>query len=141
MVEFAKAFPRARKGPAWRQKKRRAANCFLICFAPATQMRHTLAKPMIKRIKIRDFKSIQALDLELDPVTVLVGRSGTGKSNVVQAIRFLRNLLLDCQQAVVYEAGWERIVPEGEKTPQPSLEVIFSVPGKNGNTVTRWSLD
>jgi predicted ATPase len=38
---------------------------------------------MIKRIKIRDFKSIREVDLELDPVTVLVGRSGTGKSNIV----------------------------------------------------------
>ena len=34
---------------------------------------------MIRRIKIRDFKSIREVDLELDPVTVLVGRSGTGK--------------------------------------------------------------
>jgi predicted ATPase len=62
---------------------------------------------MIKRIKIRDFKSIREIDLELDPVTVLVGRSGTGKSNVVQAIRFLRNLLLEPQQAVAFEFGWE----------------------------------
>jgi predicted ATPase len=85
---------------------------------------------MIKRIKIRDFKSIRELELELDPVTVLVGRSGTGKSNVVRAIRFLRNLLLNYQQAVNYEGGWGRIVPEGEETPQPSLEVIFSVPGE-----------
>jgi predicted ATPase len=35
---------------------------------------------MIKRIRIRDFKSIGELDLELDPVTVLVGRTGTGKA-------------------------------------------------------------
>jgi len=85
---------------------------------------------MIKRIKIRDFKSIRELDLELDPVTVLVGRSGTGKSNVVQAIRFLRNLLLNDQQAVNYEGGWGRIVPEGDTTPGTSLEVVFSVPGE-----------
>jgi len=85
---------------------------------------------MIKRIKIRDFKSIHELDLELDPVTVLVGRSGTGKSNVVQAIRFLRNLLLNYQQAVNYEGGWGRIIPEGEKAPQSSIEVAFAVPGE-----------
>jgi hypothetical protein len=85
---------------------------------------------MIKRIKIRDFKSIRELDLELKPVTVLVGRSGTGKSNVVQAIRFLRNLLLNYEQAVNYEGGWVRIVPEGEKTPQTSMAVTFAVPGE-----------
>ncbi len=85
---------------------------------------------MIKRIKICDFKSIRELDLTLDPVTILVGRSGTGKSNLVQALRFLRNLLLDQAQAVSYEWGWERIVPVGEKKPKTSIEVTFSLPGE-----------
>lgn len=86
---------------------------------------------MIKRIKIRDFKSIRELDLTLDPVTVLVGRSGTGKSNTVQALRFLRNFLLGGQEnAVNYEWGWERIVPVGEKRPKISIEATFSLPGE-----------
>jgi predicted ATPase len=85
---------------------------------------------MIKRIRIRDFKSIRELDLELDPVTVLVGRSGTGKSNLVQAIRFLRNYLLNPQEAVSYEFGWARIIPVGENEPKTLIEVTFSVPGE-----------
>jgi predicted ATPase len=86
---------------------------------------------MIKRLKIRDFKSIRELDLSLDPVTVLVGRIGTGKSNTVQALRFLRNLLLGgIENAANYEWGWERIVPAGEKRPKISIEVIFSLPGE-----------
>jgi predicted ATPase len=84
---------------------------------------------MIKRIKIRDFKSIKEVELELDPVTVLVGRSGTGKSNLVQAIRFLRNYLLNPQEAISYEFGWQRILPVGEKDPKTSIEASFSVPG------------
>src|SRR2546429_6932110 len=86
---------------------------------------------MIKRIKIRDFKSIRELDLDLDPVTVLIGRSGTGKSNIVQAIRFLRNLLLNYNEAISYEFGWERIVPVGGQKPATSIEVFFSVPGED----------
>src|ERR1035437_9130519 len=85
---------------------------------------------MIKRIRIRDFKSIRELDLELDPVTVLVGRSGTGKSNLVQAIRFLRNYLLNPQEAVNYEFGWARIIPVGESEPKTLIEVTFSVPSE-----------
>ncbi len=85
---------------------------------------------MIRRIKIRDFKSIREVDLELDPVTVLVGRSGTGKSNLVQAIRFLRNYLLNPEAAVNYEFGWDRIVPVGEKSAKTSIEVEFTVPGE-----------
>jgi len=70
---------------------------------------------MIKRIKIRDFKSIREADLELGPVTVLVGRSGTGKSNLVQAIRFLRNLLLDQNEAISYEFGWRNEAKDSDR--------------------------
>jgi predicted ATPase len=85
---------------------------------------------MIKRLKIRDFKSIRDIDLELDQVTVLVGRSGSGKSNIVQAIRFLRNLLLYFDEALAYEFGWERIVPVGELRPKTCVEVTFNVRGE-----------
>jgi len=50
---------------------------------------------MIHRIKIKGYKSLD-VDFELSPeVTVLVGRSGSGKSNFVEALRFLRNALRD----------------------------------------------
>jgi predicted ATPase len=91
---------------------------------------------MIKRIKIRDFKSIRELDMDLDPVTVIVGRSGTGKSNTVQALRFLRNCVLGGQDnAVNYELGWGQIVPEGEKRPKTSIEVTFRLPGESKDYV------
>ena len=85
---------------------------------------------MIKRIKISDFKSIRELDLSLDPVTVLVGRSGTGKSNIVQALRFLRNYLLGGDNAINYELGWERIIPVGVNKPKTLIQVTFSLPGE-----------
>jgi predicted ATPase len=102
----------------------------IFLFAPIEEINHSAGILMIRRIKICDFKSIREVELELDPVTVLVGRSGTGKSNLVQAIRFLRNFLLDPQQAVNYEFGWERIIPAGQKGAQPSLDVHFTVPGE-----------
>lgn len=49
---------------------------------------------MINRIRIRNFKSIRDVTVDLAPVTVLIGKSGTGKSAFVEAIRFLRNYLL-----------------------------------------------
>jgi predicted ATPase len=86
---------------------------------------------MISRILIRDFKSIGEVDLQLDPVTVLVGRSGAGKSNLVQAIRFLRNLLINYGEAINFEFGWDHITPVGEKRPRTSIEVFFSLPGND----------
>src|SRR5262245_57739227 len=48
---------------------------------------------MIKRVRIQNFRSLVDVTVDLDPLTVLIGRSGTGKSNFVQAIRFLRDCL------------------------------------------------
>jgi predicted ATPase len=48
---------------------------------------------MIKRVRIQNFRSLADVTVDLDPLTVLIGRSGTGKSNFVQAIRFLRDSL------------------------------------------------
>jgi predicted ATPase len=36
---------------------------------------------MIERIIIENFKSIRKLDLELNPINILIGANGAGKSN------------------------------------------------------------
>ncbi|WP_293331090.1 AAA family ATPase [Microcoleus sp. CAWBG58] len=41
---------------------------------------------MIKEIRIKNYKSIQKLKLELGRVTVLIGENGCGKSNILEAI-------------------------------------------------------
>jgi predicted ATPase len=48
---------------------------------------------MIKWVRIQNFRSLVDVSVDLDPLTVLIGRSGTGKSNFVQALRFLRDSL------------------------------------------------
>ena len=48
---------------------------------------------MIKQVRIQNFRSLVDVTVDLDPLTVLIGRSGTGKSNFVQALRFLRDSL------------------------------------------------
>jgi predicted ATPase len=47
---------------------------------------------MITRIAIKNFRSLD-VDFTLEPVTVIVGRSGTGKTNLIEAMRFLRKAL------------------------------------------------
>jgi len=41
----------------------------------------------IKRIRIRNFRSIKDLDLEFGPTTVLIGQNNTGKTAIVDAVR------------------------------------------------------
>lgn len=54
----------------------------------------THQKPaFLKRVRIRNYKSIKFCDVELEPLTVLVGRNGSGKSNFVDALGFLRDVV------------------------------------------------
>lgn len=43
----------------------------------------------LKRVKIRNYKSIGNCDVELGPFTLLVGRNGAGKSNFLNALRLV----------------------------------------------------
>lgn len=43
----------------------------------------------LKRVGIRNYKSIEKCDIRLLPLTILVGRNGAGKSNFLDAIRFI----------------------------------------------------
>lgn len=83
---------------------------------------------MIHRFRVQNFKSLIDVDVELSPVTVLVGNSGTGKSNFVQAIRFLRDLLTTRNLSELVPEWMEcrPAVPRGKVT---QYEIEFSIQG------------
>ena len=46
-------------------------------------------RPFVKRIVLRNYKSIRECDVALGPLTLLVGPNGSGKSNFLDALRFV----------------------------------------------------
>ncbi len=81
---------------------------------------------MIHRFRVQNFKSIVDVDVDLSPVTVLVGRSGTGKSNFVQALRFLRDVLVSNQRL---QQSWVQLRPVTAPAAATTFVVDFSVAG------------
>ena len=81
---------------------------------------------MIHRFHVQNFKSIVDVDVGLSPVTVLVGKSGTGKSNFVQALRFLRDVLISNQ---TLQQSWSQLRPVMASDAPTSFLVEFSVSG------------
>jgi hypothetical protein len=64
---------------------------------------------MLKKIRLTDFKSFVDEEVELAPLTLLVGANASGKSNFLDAIRFLQGLSFDLTLAEVLsgeERGW-----------------------------------
>jgi len=81
---------------------------------------------MFKRFRIQNFRSIGDVNVELSPVTVLVGRSGSGKTNFIEAIRFLRDVLNPGRQMV---QAYHSLLPAAITDAVMRFEVEFAVPG------------
>ncbi len=48
---------------------------------------------MLRKVYVRNYKSIAEVEVELEQFTVFVGPNGSGKSNFVDAIRFVRDAM------------------------------------------------
>ena len=83
---------------------------------------------MIHRFRVQNFKSIIDVSVDLTSVTVLVGKSGTGKSNFVEAIRTLRDLL-SSQDNSNLRQQWPQVCPVTTPGATTNFEVDFSIVG------------
>jgi len=56
---------------------------------------------VIKKIRVKNFKSFKDIELNLGKVNILIGANGSGKSNFVDIFRFLKDILKE---------GWENAI-------------------------------
>jgi predicted ATPase len=59
---------------------------------------------MLKQLKLKGYKSIQHLDLELRPVNILIGANGAGKCNLISFFKLLRWMMQTPGQLQVFVA-------------------------------------
>lgn len=64
-----------------------------------------VSRPFLPRVKIRNFKSIGACHVELRPLTLVVGRNGAGKSNFLDALRFVVDALRTSLDHAIRDQG------------------------------------
>ena len=84
---------------------------------------------MIHRFRVQNFKSLEDTSVDLGDVTVLVGRSGTGKTNFVTAIAYLRDYLYFGQPQNPELQDWQRVLPATKQKCHVSFELEFHVKG------------
>lgn len=66
--------------------------------------------PFLRRVRIKGYKSIAFCDVALQPLTILVGRNGAGKSNFLDALAFLRDVMdTNVHEAVKRRGGWSSV--------------------------------
>ena len=110
----------------WIDKVHRQVQWFILYEAGRAELSDP-EEIMIHRFHVQNFKSIVDVDVvDLSPVTVLVGKSGTGKSNFVQALRFLRDVLISNQPL---QQSWHLLRPVMASDAPTTFLVEFSVAG------------
>ena len=112
---------------------------------------------MISELKIRNFKSLESVDLKLGHFNLLVGANASGKSNFLDALRFLQGVgngfgideILDGKPASSTSLRWEGIrggssfvafrSPDNSQAVQIEFHIHFSgqeLPGTLGGELT-----
>lgn len=80
--------------------------------------------PFVRRVRVRGFRSIAECDVSLEPLTVLLGFNASGKTNFLDALRFVRDALFRTpQQAVERRGGFEALLHRTPNRTAESLEV------------------
>lgn len=59
----------------------------------------------ITRLALRQYKSIESCTLDFEPISILVGRNGVGKSNVIDSLRFVADALRNTLEYSIRERG------------------------------------
>lgn len=84
---------------------------------------------MLKTIKIKGYKSIQEMDLQLAPINVLIGANGAGKSNFISFFKLLRWMMQNPGQLQLFigqSGGANTLLFDGASiTPQIQAELQF----------------
>lgn len=87
---------------------------------------------MIKNLHLENFRSHKTFDLELDHITILVGKNGAGKTNILESLSLVSACKSfreeDKKNLINYSADFSRVVCDDfelilAKTPRLSLKV------------------
>ena len=84
---------------------------------------------MIKRLRIRNYLSLKEVDLDLGPRNLLVGRNKSGKSNLIDCLRFLTTMTMGgLKKAFMDRNGFSEVLWKGPGEPRISLGLTYEMP-------------
>jgi len=92
--------------------------------------------PFLRRVRIRGYKSIAFCDVPLQPLTILVGRNAAGKSNFLDALAFLRDVMeAGAIEAVKRREGWSSVICRTSDAQRIEIEVEASFTCRNSSNL------
>jgi len=84
---------------------------------------------MIKRLRVRNYLSLKDVDLKLGGRNVLVGPNMSGKSNLIDCLRFLTSMAISgLKQTFLNRNGFQEVVWKGSEENRIALGLTVEVP-------------
>ncbi|OGF61390.1 MAG: hypothetical protein A2Y62_05830 [Candidatus Fischerbacteria bacterium RBG_13_37_8] len=78
---------------------------------------------MIKRISIQNYKSLQNVQMEMQPLMIFVGCNNAGKSNIIDAFEFMSEIVKEGPDAVAKRGGIQQILFNGDSNNSITFEL------------------
>ena len=93
--------------------------------------------PALDTITVRGFKSIKAIEqLKLNPINVLSGANGSGKSNFIELFSMVREVVSDrLRDFIVRAGGADRILHLGSRT-TGQIDIVINLHDGNWYELT-----
>lgn len=93
-----------------------------------------VSPPLIRRVVLRNYRSIKSCSVDLSPLTVVVGRNAAGKSNFVDAIRFVRDALTNQLEFALRERGGiDEVRRRAVKSKPPNFSIELDIQLPDGD--------
>lgn len=87
---------------------------------------------MITRLAVQNYRSIESLDLELGDVTLFVGRNGSGKSNIIDVLRFVRDIMRHGLDKAVTDRHGMKSIRRWSRSHPYNITIRVEVDGRDG---------
>ncbi|MGA9347881.1 MAG: AAA family ATPase [Anaerolineae bacterium] len=88
---------------------------------------------MLTKLRVKNYKSLEDVTVPLRPLTVFVGPNNAGKSNILDCLLFLRELLELGAPSVHSRGGFQYLVWGGDLKRQIEIELDAQILGVSGS--------
>jgi energy-coupling factor transporter ATP-binding protein EcfA2 len=85
--------------------------------------------PRIRRIQIKNFRSIKSLDIEVEDLATLVGDNDSGKSNILRALNMFFNDRIEGDEPLDFERDYNKFAATNQRARQIEVILTFELPG------------
>jgi predicted ATPase len=96
----------------------------------------------MERLQISGYKSIKNLDLKLEPINILIGANGSGKSNLLSFFEFLKNIYREnLREYVALRGNTDKFLHKGIKITTEITAKLYFPPNDYAFTLKKGAED